>query len=207
MLRGWPIWVVGLVLFALVTVILGGAFYLNAHLRPKVGIEPIATAAPSAARTATPSVAPSPLPTTSGVAPVAPADANAEKAAVIQAYLRYWDVYNNALLTLDTSHLSEVMAGDELSQAEQFVDQLRAQHHAIKSDVSHNYDVTSLSPRVATINDQFIDRSYVIDTSTREPIGTPDPPATETISCRLEHVNGRWKVVRVVKINVTVVHQ
>ena len=203
MSRGWPSWAVGLALFALVLVILVGAFFLNDRLKPKVGTEPVATAVTSAQATAIPSL----IPTVAGAIPAATLDPNGEKAAVVQAYLHYWDIYSDALLTLDSSHLSEVMSGDALDQARQQVDQLRSQSHALKIVVEHHDKVTSVDPTSVTLDDDFVNKSYEVDAVTKEPLGTPEPANIESISCRVELVGGVWKVVRIVKITTTTVTQ
>lgn len=209
---GWPNWLAALGLLAVVAVLLGGAFFLNARLRPQVGSQPVATAAPATVIAATPTFTPSPA-SAAAVGVASPASsptaggADAELAAVSQGYLHYWDVYANALLTLDTSHLSEVTTGDELARAQTFIAQLRAQHRAIRSDVTHHFDVTVLNPSAASVNDAFVDRGGLVDATTHQPVGTPEPASTETVGYRMELVGGVWKVARVVRINVTVVHQ
>ena len=203
MSRGWPSWAVGLALFALVLVILVGAFFLNDRLKPKVGTEPVASAVTSTGPTAIPSL----IPTVGGAIPAATLDPNGEKAAVVQAYLHYWDVYNSALLTLDTAKLSEVAADEELARDTQSVEELRSGHQALKSDITHHLEVTSVGADAATVHDQFEDRSYLIDPTSKQAVETPVPARTETIACQLRLVNGIWKVVNVVKVSVTVVPQ
>jgi hypothetical protein len=208
-----PFWTTAAVLLGFIMLLVGGAFVLNARLRPRVGTD-VATVAPSAITSiATPTVGLAQVASSSVttgtliLAPSSTAITPDVRAAVTQAYLRYWDVYNAALLTLDSSHLSDAMAGDELARAQQSVDQLRSANQALKSDVSHHYEITSIAPDAATLDDNFVDRSYVIDATTKQPLGTPEPSTTESISCRLELTGGVWKVVRVVKVNVTVVNQ
>lgn len=207
MTNGWPSRSIGLALFVLVLIILGGAFFLNDRLKPKVGIEPVVTGIASVTATAIPTQISSPAPTIGGVAPPATVDSSTEKAAVIQAYLHYWDVYSKALLTLDTSHLPEVMAGDELIQARQVVDNLQAQHHAAKTEVKHHLVVVSLTQNKAVIQDEYLNRSYLVDASTKRPLHTPTSGQTESISCQLSLQNGTWKVVKVIKINETITRQ
>lgn len=207
MTNGWPSRSVGLALFALVLIILGGAFFLNDRLKPKVGIEPVVTGIVSVTATAIPTPISSPAQTIGGVAPPATVDSSTEKAAVIQAYLHYWDVYSNALLTLDTSHLSDAMAGDELVQARQVIDNLKAQHHAAKTEVDHHYAVVSLTQDTAVIQDKYLNRSYLVDATTKQPLQTPTSGQPETISCQLALQDGTWKVLKVIKINETITRQ
>jgi len=203
MARRWPSWAVGLALFALVLVILVGAFLLNDRLKPKVGTETVATAVTTPRATAIPSV----IPSVGGAIPAATLDPNGEKAAVVQAYLHYWDVYSNALVTLDASHLAEVMDGDELTRAQAYVNQLKEGHQALKIDVSHHYEVTSVTPIAATLDDELVNRSYLVDPTTMRPLGSPEAASPETIACRFQLENGVWKVTSVIKVAVTVVNQ
>lgn len=209
MARGWPSWGVGLAILTLVVVVLGAAFVLNARLRPKVGIEPAATAIPSVAPTTMPTTVPSPMPTAAAAAssPTTTIDPSAEKAVVAQSYLQYWDVYDNALLSLDTSKLSDVAAEAELTRDTQTVNDLRSAQQALKSDVTHHLEVTSVSSDAATVHDQFEDRSYLIDPVSMKALQTPAPPRIQAIACQLQRINGTWKVVNIVKVSVTVVSQ
>jgi hypothetical protein len=203
MARGWPSWAVELALFALVLVILVGAFFLNDRLKPKVGTEPVSTAVTSTRATAISSLSP----TVAGAVPATTLDPNGEKAAVVEAYLHYWDVYTSALISLDSSHLSDVMDGDELKRVQAYLDQLKAGHQALKIDVSHHYEVTSVTPDTATLDDELTNRSYLVDSATTLPLGSPEPAAPETIACRFQLENGVWKVTSVIKVAVTVVSQ
>jgi hypothetical protein len=203
MVRRWPSWAIGLALFALVLFILAGAFYLNAQLKPKVGSEPVPTAP-----------VPTPIPTRAGSPPAAAGafatatvNPSAEKAVVVAAYLHYWDVYSDALLTLDSSHLADVADGDELKRAQGYVGQLKAGNQALKIDVNHQYEVSSVTTDTATLEDQIVNRSYLIDSSTKRPLGSPESATPETISCRFQLENGVWKVTSVIKVAVTVVNQ
>lgn len=204
MARGWPSWAVGLALFALVLVILGGAFILDAPLKPKVGTEPVPTTVPSLAPTVAPTAAPSPGATIGGAVASSTVAPNAEKTAVDQAYLRYWDVYTAALYSLDTSHLGEVMAGDELDQARQTIEGLRRDGHAAKIDVEHHFAIIDLTDSTATIQDEYLNTSYLVNAETKQPVGTPTSGEKQTISCQLRLLDGTWKVVKVVTINETI---
>jgi hypothetical protein len=203
MARRWPSWAVGLALFALVLVILVGAFLLNDRLKPKVGTETVASPVTSNAAMAIPS----PTTTAAGALPIATFNPSFTKATVIQAYLHYWDVYSSALVTLDPSHLADVMDGDELNRARSYLDQLKQGHQALKTDVSHQYEVTSLTSNSATLDDQLVNRSYLIDPKTNRPMGSPEAATPETIACRFQLENGVWKVTSVIKVAVTAVSQ
>lgn len=206
--HGRPNWAIGLALLGLILVLLGGAFILNGRLKPAVGTEPVVATAIGAVATRIPSAVPNSATASAGVAiPTATNSPNAGNKAITQAYLRYWDVYSSALETLDTSHLSEVMTDDELKRAQAYVEQLRAEGHGLKTDVSHHYEVTSMTAETATLDDQLVNRSYLIDPATKQPVGSPEPATPETIACRLQLKGGVWKVTSVIKVAVTVVNQ
>jgi hypothetical protein len=198
-------------MLALVLLILGGAFFLNNWLKPKVGIDAVAgdaslvaatqPASPAAAASSTPS-----NPTVSGVAvgqssPTSTSDATQ---TVSQAYLHYWDVYSSALYMLDPSHLEDVLAGDELGRSRDAIDSLRSEGHAAKTDIQHHFAIIALTEDTATIQDEFLNKSYLVDAKTRQALQTPTSGNSETISCQLKLLGGTWKVVSVVKINETV---
>lgn len=212
--RRRPFWVVGLALLILVVAILGGAFYLNGRLRPSVGVEPVPPS-PSAGEfgfaTASPAFAQR-TPTSSTVTPPAQVEAPSStvvatetvvagsKVAVANAYLHYWDVYDGALLSLDPTHLNEVMAGQELSRVQQQIDDLRSQNHAVKSDIEHHFVVVSVNSSQADVQDQFVDKSYLVDATSKRPLQTPSAGQTETIACHLQSYDGTWKVVSVARV-------
>jgi hypothetical protein len=68
----------------------------------------------------------------------------------------------NALLTLDTSHLTEVTDGDGEASIEQGVDSLRANNEAVSTDVDHNYRVVSVNQSEAEVADRYIDNSTFV---------------------------------------------
>lgn len=200
---------VGLALFGLVILILIAGFYLSRRLRPTVDETVVAVPARSqgsttklAHGTEPASTPPSSSPAVASVSPTA-----SPEAAVRQAYLRYWNVYANALYTLDTSRLAEVTAGDELIQARQAVNNLQTQHHAAKIEIEHHIAVVSLAQSQAVIQDEYLNRSYLVDATTKQALQTPNSGQTENISCQLSLQNGIWKVVKVTRINETITHQ
>lgn len=215
MRRGWPTWVIGLGLLALVLLILTGAFFLNSRLKPKVGTEEVAGGAILATRTTQPAVPASGVSSTPGnsttsntdVGQTSPAGTPDTSQVVSQAYLHYWDVYSNALYTLDASHLEDVLAGDELSRSHEAIDGLRSEGHAAKTDVQHHFAIIALTEDTATIQDEFLNKSYLVDAATRHALQTPTGGDPETISFQLKLLDGKWKVVSVVKINETIKSQ
>jgi hypothetical protein len=132
---------------------------------PPATATPVPQVTPTSVATATPepTLAPSPRPT------VDPALAD----EVSQAYLHYWDVRADALLNLDDSELPEVMGGDHLASAEKLIQQLRAEGHAIQTDVKHNFAVLDASTNHAEVVDIYEDNSMYVDPQSHRPIGAP----------------------------------
>ena len=89
----------------------------------------------------------------------------------------------------------------------QLVDQLHAQNHALKTDVVHHFEITSIERDAASLTDNFVNQSYEIDAVTKQPVGSPSPATTEPLTYRMQIVDGVWKVVRAIKVTTTVVQQ
>ena len=198
---GVAFWKVGLALLALIVVLIGGAFLLNQRLRPRVGIEPAPTAVartevtPAPAKSA-PGPASTPTATLPGGLRVRSSPLEREIEA---AYLHYWDVLAQAYLDLDASHLTEVMAGDELRRTQEQIQQLKAQGRAARLDVVHQMAFVKVSPERAEIYDQYLNRSVFLDAATKEELKTSQPPTTEKLSFTLEKTGSTWKVVEGVR--------
>jgi hypothetical protein len=196
---------IGIALLALVTVALVGAWLLNARFRPAADVVPnptrtqsIAGATPTASGAHVTTVASPPTEEATTGSPTTLA--NMEQ-AIEQAYLRYWTVYSEALYTLDTSRLEEVMAGTALALAAEQVEQLRSQGQAAKIDVEHNYVILDVGPTSAAIEDHYLNRSYLVDLATNQQLQSPGEGEVESIACRLELMGGVWKVVEVVQVS------
>ncbi len=193
-----PFWLVWLILFGLVVVLLGGAFFLNTRLRPRVGTEPPATTASAAFAQATsvpepntPAVSASPTLAAGGQA------ANGEVGQeVSQAYLHYWDVYAQAMFTLDPSQLHTVASGDRLNEALAEVADLKAQGKAAKIQVEHHYFVFDVTETTANVHDEYDNKSYTIDPRTKAPLGSPGTTQHLVDTYSLQRIDGVWKVVR-----------
>jgi hypothetical protein len=132
-----------------------------------------------------------------GATPAPPGPAQ----AVERAYLHYWDVYANALFTLDSSHLSEVMSGTELNGRRQQIDELRAQNQAAKIVVEHHYEIVLLGPTKAGVEDHYVNKSYTIDATSKRPLQSPGAGETEDVAFQLELIDGSWKVVSISQVN------
>lgn len=224
-----PWWLVGLALVAIIVIAVGAGIFASRKSQPSVGISSVPTrtvtrrptasggtltgtqssipatptvatvsvASPTATRPATPTASPVPVVVAPGATPAPPGTAK----TVVRAYLHYWDVYANALYTLDTSRLAGVMAGTELAGRRQQINELRSQHQAAKIDVEHHYEVVLMGPSKAGVEDHYLNKSYTIDATTKRPLQSPGAGETEDVAFQLEIVNGTWKVVSSSQVN------
>ncbi|MDO8613910.1 MAG: hypothetical protein Q7R32_13990 [Dehalococcoidia bacterium] len=115
--------------------------------------------------------------------------------AVIEAYLRYWDVYGDGLYDLDTSRLSEVMTGSRLERALDEVQNLQGEGRAVKIVVENRPIVVQLEGDRAVVFDKYENLSHFIDPVTKEPLS--EPGAGEVIRDRvtLTRIGETWKVL------------
>jgi hypothetical protein len=115
---------------------------------------------------------------------------------VEQAFWRFLQVYEEALLTFDKSHLGEVLDGPALRLVTREVDDLQAGGWPVKvieDDRSLTFaDVTSTT---ATIEDRYVSRTVFVDPQTRQPVPRQDPPLRVLQTYEMRKVDGVWKVV------------
>lgn len=211
---GLPYNAVGAALLGVVLVLLGAAFFLNSRLRPPTTIEtPIAVQAPrpavatpsaiptaaaasvSPSLTATPSIGSPTAESTAQLPPGVHVANTPEEREIEQAYLKYWQVYSDAVLNLDTSHLHEVLAGPALQWVTDEVNGLKAQGHPAKIDVQHAYGFSRVTETSATVVDQYVSRSVYLDPTTRQPLPRAGSPTRVLQSFDFQKINGVWKIV------------
>ncbi|MHB0929244.1 MAG: hypothetical protein ACYC3W_10170 [Candidatus Nanopelagicales bacterium] len=210
-----PYWIVGLALLGLVVVLLAGAFLLDKQLRPRVGIESPPVVATTAKPTsppqaiAPPTVRPTPEPTATatpaalGAAPTTTEGPGGLRMAtsplereIEAAYENYLRVYSEAVLNLDTSHLSEVLAGRALQLVTEEVDDLKARGRPGK--IIEDERVVAfgrVTETSATVVDEYVSHSVYVDPNTKEPLPRSGPPIRVRQSYELRKVNGVWKIV------------
>jgi hypothetical protein len=199
-------WLVGLALLVVVALLLGGGTVLSQRLRPKVGLQSATTAhaqepskfgfiltrlAPQpSSHDAGPVTAPSPEagPTAIEIDPALLEEVEA-------AYSKFWDIRTEAALNLDITRLSEVMAGPALEREQQQIHDLQARGVAAVIGGDHEVGLLSLTQDEAELYDEYVNRSYLVDPVTREPVGAPEPDETIKVSFRLQRIDGVWKVV------------
>lgn len=203
--------VVAAILVLVVALILGGGLFLSqrAQLQPRAApVTPPLAASVAAPAAEGPSTSTPPVAVASAAAPTSLAASAVPSASfglqvastplereVEAAYLHYWDVRSQALWTLDTSHLPEVMAGAELDRDVQQVKDLRDKGQAMKIDVNHKLVFLQVSDAASRLYDEYFNKSYYVDGATKQPIGTPGPGGVAKITYDLQKLDGTWKVV------------
>lgn len=163
-------------------------------------IPALATATAVAAPTAT-SVVPTPVSvaSTAESVPTARPTVSPELATTVgDAYKQYWNVRAEALYELDDSRLEQVMAGEHLAAVQDRISELRAEGHAIQTDVDHTYVVVEASEDTATVVDKYIDQSVYVDSQTHNPISSPTGQ-TMIEQYSFAKIGGFWRVVSLVR--------
>ncbi len=109
------------------------------------------------------------------------------------AYLKYWDVYSEALLKLDTSRLDEVLTGEALQVVTKQVEQQESRNQPVRIDVDHHIRIVVINAAKVSVDDHYIDNSVRLDPNTMKPIESA-PHAKVHHTYTLELVSGLWKV-------------
>ncbi len=115
---------------------------------------------------------------------------------VSQAYLKYWQVYADAVFNLDDSKLAEVMTGPHLDRVRQEIESLRQRGRAAKIVVEHNFVIVDLNVAAgtATIHDDYANKSYEVDAQTKQMVGQPASGTVIRDNYFLVVEGGTWKV-------------
>jgi hypothetical protein len=162
---------------------------------PLIIFPPAATPEPTTLPT--PSVAPTAAASLSAATP-RPTVSPELAAEVGDAYKQYWEIRAEALFALDTSRLQDVMAGDHLVAVERFISELQSEHHAIQTEVDHNYAIVRASQDEAEIADTYTDSSVYVDAMTHQIIGSPTNDVLRE-QYRMNRIDGTWRVVSLVR--------
>lgn len=116
---------------------------------------------------------------------------------VVAAYLRAWEVWAEACLTLDPAPLDAVFAPPELDRARAYVRQLGASGRLLRLAAEHRVTVVAIDGDIALVLDDLTDRSLYLDPATRQPLPLatqPTPVGTERVRGRLERTASGWQV-------------
>ncbi|MDO8616121.1 MAG: hypothetical protein Q7T33_10380 [Dehalococcoidia bacterium] len=145
---------------------------------------PTSSPAPSAVETAEPSATPS------------------LEDEVGAAYLEYWDAYSAALLELDASLAEEFAVGGELDRIKGEIESLAVQGLALRVRVEHNFAVVEASDSAASVIDEIVNNSFLVDAETKEPPEAEGSGERFQDTFDMEKVDGRWVVVKTTRIRV-----
>lgn len=119
-----------------------------------------------------------------------------------QAYLHFWDVYEEAALSLDAKGFERVATGEALKTLTTQIEQQKSKNQPVRLRVEHNYEILYPLPGAgddtASVDDHYINHSVRLDPKTREPI-EPDPNAQTHDTVTLKKVNGQWLVTEIIE--------
>jgi|SRR5581483_1919843 len=195
-----PYWPVALALFGVAAVLLVAGFLYIRQSRPNFGVQsqPITSVAAFAAPASTiPSIASQPSAVASALA-VALSATSADPRAqdVANAYQHYWQVYSDALLNVDSSHIADIATGDEATRIQSEIDGIRKQKEAVRVVVKHSYFVFDVTATQAKVYDEITDGSYTVDPVTKQAGNIPTDTNLEKDTYFFEFLNGGWKVTK-----------
>jgi hypothetical protein len=118
-------------------------------------------------------------------------------AQVEQAYLEAWDVWADALLRLDSSRLPEAFTGRALQVVIGQVNEQRRKDEPVQIRAEHNYTITLIDARTASVEDRYINHNVRLDPETLEPV-EPDQETRVRRSFTLRLVGSTWKIAEII---------
>ena len=131
--------------------------------------------------------------------PVSPSETPTdEQAEVEQAYLDAWDVWADALEQLDPSLLQEAFTGPALQVVTDQVEEQLRKNEPVRIRAEHNYHITMIDARTASIEDRYINHNVRLDPETLEPI-EPDQETRVRRSFTLKLVDSTWKIAEIME--------
>ena len=117
---------------------------------------------------------------------------------VEQAYLDAWDVWEEALVQLDASRLSEVFTGSALDVVTNQVEEQKRKNEPVRIRAEHNYSITMIDSETASVEDRYINHNVRLDPETLEPI-EPDQETRVRRSFTLKLVDSTWKIAEIIE--------
>jgi hypothetical protein len=120
---------------------------------------------------------------------------------VADAYLHYFQVRAEALLTLDPVPLETVSTGEALTGLQEDIQESRAAGRATLIDVQHSCVVLRVDGDEADVADRYRDSSIFVDPVTHQPLPGEVKPASPAeapevkVVYRLRRVGPSWKVI------------
>ena len=193
-----PYWPVALALFGVAAVLLVSGFLYIRQSRASVGVasQPATSVVAVAAQVSpVPSIANQPSAPAS-VAAAAPSATASDPLAqeVADAYQRYWQVYSDAMLQLDSSLLPQVTAGAALKDNQDEIAGLQARKRAVRVVVEHHFFVFNVTATDARVYDEVHNQSYLVDPVTKQAPQSSQQVDIEKDTFQLSKLDGSWKV-------------
>jgi len=152
------------------------------------------TVAPTSTTASTTTTTAPPLPSSTTTTMFDPSTVEGEVEA---AYLRSWEVYAEAVYTLelDEAALAEVFVDEHLAtKTQEIADRVREGRAALVR-IEHDYTIEIPQEGIAILVDTFVNHQVLIDPDTKEPIEA-DPNEQVVDVVRLRRDDGVWKVSR-----------
>jgi hypothetical protein len=120
------------------------------------------------------------------------------RAQVEQSYLDAWDVWEEALVQLDASRLSEVFTGSALDVVTNQVEEQKRKNEPVRIRAEHNYSITIIDSETASVEDRYINHNVRLDPETLEPIEA-DQETRVRRSFTLMLVDSTWKIAEIIE--------
>lgn len=119
------------------------------------------------------------------------------KEQVAAAYLAYWNAYAAALLNLDSKFAESAASGEELGRIRAEIAGLQRDGVALRVMVEHDFAVVEMSGNTAVVIDRYVDKSFNVVPTTKQPETAVVGGKTITDSFDLQRTDtGIWVVVR-----------
>ena len=186
-------WRVAVPLFAFVLLVLVGGYLFTTRTR-QLPVTTSSSAAPSQGGQASPAA--TAVTSLAADSPSAPTGADTPEAQIRSAYQKYLDVYSQAVLNLDGSHLAEILDGRALKLVTDEVNGLKSQGRPVKIVEDQRFiALTDVTMQSGTLVDEYTSRSVFIDAATHQPLPRTGPPTHVRQSYVFQNENGVWKIV------------
>lgn len=156
------------------------------------------TVAPTSTTASTTTTTAPPLPSSTTTTMFDPSTVEGEVEA---AYLRSWDVYAEAVYTLelDEAALAEALGDPYLAVVRDEVVARIAEGRAAEVRVDHNYSIDVIDEQTASVIDAYVNHQVLIDPETKEPI-EDDPNEVITDVATLRRDEAGWRVTEVHRV-------
>lgn len=119
------------------------------------------------------------------------------KTQVEVAYLRAWDVWDDAMRRLDPSGLPAAMTGRALKAVTDQVQEAKRKNEPVSIEAEHNYRIDLVNASTASVDDNYINHSVRLDPQTGEPKESPpSKPVHKSFTMKL--VDGTWKLAEII---------